>query len=295
MDPDSDDVAAGPRGSRRDYEKTVRVPADLAAEMTPRHGARPAGLAGGARAPTDFSPLPRRARAPVRAAPPLRRLLRRLRAPLRRAARRLRARPHDRRAAAAARRAARRRSCRSCAAAGDAEQPRNDGIFARRLPGRRAGGARAPGKCGGARLRLRSRAPRREERAPLLHLARHRATRASPRATTPTASPTRSSGCCTRPGTPSTRQGLTPASATGTRLRRGRLAGRPRVAVAPLGEPRRPLEVVLGAIFYPKAQRAFPGTLRRREARGTSSRDQRRGALGDPRSSRTKRRTTCTS
>ena len=49
--------------ARRDFEKSVRVPADLAAEISARRRARPAGLAGGARR-QRLLPLPRRARAP---------------------------------------------------------------------------------------------------------------------------------------------------------------------------------------------------------------------------------------
>ena len=62
--------------------------------MSRARRARPGGLAGGARG-GRLRPLPRRAGAPHRAAPPLRRLLHGLRAPLRRAARRLRARHDD--------------------------------------------------------------------------------------------------------------------------------------------------------------------------------------------------------
>ena len=89
QDPDADDVRLVPE-LRRDFEKAVRVPTSLAAEIEPRRRARPGRLAGGARR-GGLLALPRRARAPRRAAPPLRRLLHGLRASLRRAARRLRA------------------------------------------------------------------------------------------------------------------------------------------------------------------------------------------------------------
>ena len=94
---------AGPRRRRRapDPRAAARLreggarPDQPRRRGEPRRRARPAGVAGGARR-RRLLPLPRRARAPARAAPPLRRLLRRLRAPLRRPARRLRAGDDDR-------------------------------------------------------------------------------------------------------------------------------------------------------------------------------------------------------
>ena len=47
-DPDSDDARLV-HWARRDFEKSVRVPADLAAEITRAKARRPAGLDGGAR------------------------------------------------------------------------------------------------------------------------------------------------------------------------------------------------------------------------------------------------------
>ena len=177
------------------------MPAELAAEMAraapaSRPGRRPAR-------PSDFSPLPRRARAPHRAAPPLRRLLRAGRAPLRHPARRLRARAHDRRAQplfATLRDslvAARRR------AAGDDGAAAQRRRLRRRVRGRRPA-PRGHGRARGGRLRLRRLAPRpvaapvravaRARRRPHHHPLRPRTTSAS-----------RSSPPCTSPGTASTR------------------------------------------------------------------------------------------
>ena len=106
--------AAGPRRRRRPPRARAAArlreggarPDQPGRGDQPRRRARPGGVAGGARR-GGLLPLPRRARAPDRAAPPLRRLLHGLRPPLRRAARRLRAEHDDRGAAAAVRRAVR--------------------------------------------------------------------------------------------------------------------------------------------------------------------------------------------
>ena len=111
-DPDSDDARLV-HWARRDFEKAVRVPADLAAEIT---RAKALGQQAWMEALRRLRllPLPRRARAPRRAAPRATSAASRaIRAPLRRAARRLRAGPDHRRAAADVRGAARRRSSRS--------------------------------------------------------------------------------------------------------------------------------------------------------------------------------------
>ena len=105
-DPDSDDARLV-HWARRDFEKSVRVPADLAAEITRAKAIGPAGVDGGARRRRTT----RRFRDALARHVELRHayveLLRGPRAPLRRAARRLRAGPDHRRAAADVRRAAR--------------------------------------------------------------------------------------------------------------------------------------------------------------------------------------------
>ena len=90
LDPDSDDASLI-RVSRKDFDKTVRIPADLRTEIVK------AGTEGFmawrlARPANDFELVPPAPRAPPGAAPPLRRAVPRGRRAVRRAARRLRAR-----------------------------------------------------------------------------------------------------------------------------------------------------------------------------------------------------------
>ena len=89
LDPDSVEASLI-RVTRRDYEKAVRVPADLRAEMSRAGVAGYAGV-GARRRPRRTSALPARARAEPRPAVPVRRLLRPGRRAVRRAPRRLRA------------------------------------------------------------------------------------------------------------------------------------------------------------------------------------------------------------
>ncbi len=104
-DPDSEGARLV-HWARRDFEKSVRVPADLAAQLT---RAKAEGLQAWmeALAAADFCRLRAALERHVELRHAYVELLRGLRAPLRRAARRLRARPDHRRAAADVRRAAR--------------------------------------------------------------------------------------------------------------------------------------------------------------------------------------------
>ena len=113
-DPDSDDVRLI-AVLKRDHEKAVRVPTELAAEMSGGVGARAAVLARGARE-GGLQALRAGARAPPGAPAALHRVLRRhgrVRAPVRHPARRLRARASPPRSCAGCSRTCRRSSSRS--------------------------------------------------------------------------------------------------------------------------------------------------------------------------------------
>ena len=76
-------------------------------------------------------------------------------------------------------------------------------------------------------------------------------------------------------------QGL-PAEHFGTPLRHGRVAGHPRIAIAPVGEPGRPRPAVLGALL-PAAQADVPEALRDVTLGRFLFRHQRRAAVVHPR------------
>ena len=166
LDYDSDEASLI-RVVRRDWEKARRVPAELRAEMT-----RAASLAMPvwvkARQESDFSQFLPGSAVELRAAAPLRRVLRRLRRALRRPPRRLRARDEDRRGACRLRpaEAGAGAARRGCAPGRRASDPR------RHLPDRRPEGIRAEGDRA---LRLRPvRVAARHCRAPLRGLDRDR-------------------------------------------------------------------------------------------------------------------------
>ena len=136
----------------------------------------------------------------------------------------------------------------------------------RRLPARPAEGLRRGGR-GGGRLRLPAR-PARRHGAPVLHghrpgrLPDHDPLRRARTSARP------SSASCTRPATASTSRGCRPS--TSARRWARRLAGRPRVAVAALGERGRPRPAVLG-VLLPAGPADLPRGARRREPRPASS------------------------
>ena len=264
-DPDSDDARLV-HWARRDFEKSVRVPADLAAAAHARQGGRACRRGRRRSPPSDFSPLPRRARAPRRAAPRLRR--------------------------AASRATSTPTTCCSTtsspglttaelrpmfaelrealvplvAATGDPEQPRNDGVFHGPFgvdaPARR--GARAarrgrlrprplaPGPVA-APVRAEPRADRRPpdhqvRRARLRRRAVLRAARVRPRAL----------------------RGLRRPGAGPHLARRAGLARRARVPEPAVGERRRPLAPVL-RVAAAAAAAPVPGRLRRPRRRRRST------------------------
>ena len=276
-DPDSDDVRLV-RWARRDHEKSVRVPAELAAEITKAQGARPAGLAGGARG-QRLRPLPRRARSATSSSatatspastgyehpydvllddfePGLTTAeLRPLFAELREALVPL------------------------VAAAGDPDQPRNDGALhgtfgvdaqraavldvleARRLrPGRAGAWTRA---------------------APVRAQHRARPTCASPRSTTRATSRWRSTRRCTSSATASTRRRST-ARLFRTTLDDPVVARRARVAEPAVGERRRPLAAVLRVAAAAAAASRCPAPFEALDADGALPRREHGPAVADP-------------
>ena len=237
-------------------------PTELAAELSAARSALGQQAWEEARAADDFAPLPRPRCAPPRAAPPLRRLLRRLR----RTPTTSLLDDYEPGLTTAELRAAASRGCatrwsRSSPRPATPTRPRNDGVFAGPCPverpargGRRGrrGGRLRPGRLAARPVAAPVRAAHRPRRRAAHHALRRRRLRAW-----------RSTRCLHEFGHGLYEAADRPALLPHDAARRG-LARRPRVPEPAVGEHRRPLAAVLRAGCSPRLARRCPARPRRR-------------------------------